>query len=266
MTVGPRNLRQYAPADVTILCLTNDPITLHGCLLASPDLHSRQRFELIEGARCAGEGINRGLARCATRLALVVHQDVYLPAGSLDRIAESANLLTRRDADWAVAGPIGIDRYWTIQGQIWSSGSGSLVGSPISEPARVESLDEVCLLLRMDVRPQLDEGLPGFHLYGTALVQGLKALGRTAYAVSMPMVHHSRPLSRLGKSYFAAYEYCRLMYKHALPIPTVMGGVWRSSWRLRKLDLWLTMRNHGPERAIRATGDPAAISIRLGYE
>lgn len=56
-------------------------------------------------------------------------------------------------------------------GLVWSNGLGREVRGVCEMPAQAISFDEVVLILRKDSGIRFDEQLPGFHLYGTDIVQ-----------------------------------------------------------------------------------------------
>jgi len=184
------------------------------------------------------EAYNAGLARTAAPVCLLAHQDVYLPAGFLDRMIAVLCDLTVAHPDWMVAGPYGVTPQGRHVGRVWDVAMGRELGQSGAPAAAVDSLDELLLILRRPDGYRFDENLREFHMYGTDLVQTAWAMKRSAWAVELPVVHNNRPLRSLRGSYARAYYYMREKWRAKLPIHTVCcviapvpWSLWRTQWR-----------------------------------
>jgi hypothetical protein len=253
---------------VFIISAVNDDQLLAGNLLRSPDLMSGVATLIQERQHTsAGTAFNAGLKRSnEAHIVAFVHQDVYLPAGWLKRVEAEADRLEQRRESWGILGVFGRRAGGWNAGCVWSSGLGSEIGAAVASPAPVVSLDEVAIVMRRDAGLRFDENLPGFHLYGTDIVQAALAAGHSAYVIDAPLVHNSRPVERLDSAFGAAYRYLQRKWRGRLPIQTCTVPITRSGWPLLRHRLATRKRRllQGP-RLTRRHPDPAALAESLGY-
>lgn len=250
--------------DFSLIAAVNNEDILEGCLARSPDVASgRLPFTAIRGARSMAEAYNRGLALTGGKYALLAHQDVYLPLGWLDIAMDKIAALDAAQPDWMVAGPYGVSQDGSHVGRVWDVGIGRELGVARFAPTKVASLDELLLVLRRDGEYSFDEALPHFHLYGTDLVQSCLQMGRSAWAIEMPVVHNSQPVASLDGGYTLAYRYMRKKWAHKLPIPTTVVSLTRNPFPLARVK-W--RRRHIPERAGRLLADSVDVARKAGYE
>lgn len=257
----------YEASDLEVCVAVSSASTLGAILLRSPDVRDdRLALRTFEGYSSAARALNAGLEGSSARVVILPHQDVYLPAGFVDNLIAQLARLELVDPQWAVVGCIGIDDSWQVHGQTWSSGMQKLVGSPLADPARVTSVDEMILVVNMSSGVRFDEHLPGFHLYGTEVVVSAANRGLASYVVPMPVIHHSRRLVRLGRDYWGAYRYLRRLWRDRLPVPTLFGGIRRSFRHLAAIDLDYRVRNRFRSDRPEPAGDPQALASELGFE
>lgn len=251
-------------ASFHLVAAVNDDATLAACLARSPDVQSgRLPLTAIRGASSMAQAYNKALAQSDADIVVLAHQDVYLPAGWLDRAHLVTDELTQEHPDWLAAGPYGVRADGRHIGKVWDVGLGCELGAGGFAPAAVASLDELLLILRREDGFQFDPALPHFHLYGTDLVQSALALGRSAWAVELPVVHNSQRVDSLSGGYTAAYRYAARKWRGRLPIPTTVCDLttnpvplWRAKWRLRK----------SPPRDGILLADAVEIAKAAGYE
>lgn len=246
----------------------NDRTVLTKCLSASPDIASgRLGLATYEGFGSASLAYNSALADARCDILMLVHQDVYLPAGYLDRLVEQFDRLREIDPNWAVAGVIGQTSAGPVFGRIWSSGIGGIVGTSGALPARVDTLDEMIIFVRTAAGLRFDERLPGFHLYAADIVQIAASQGGTTWVIDAPAVHHSRPVVRLGRDYKRAWHYMRRKWKDRLPLPNLVCKITPSPWAVWQRDLRIRLNNRGRRsRNMIPTTDPAKIARDLGFD
>src|SRR3990167_744722 len=229
------------PEDFCLVAAVNDDGILSQCLARSPDVASgRLRLETIRGAASMSQAYNDALDGCDAQIVLFAHQDVYLPAGWLDRAIEVLSRLTVTHPDWAVAGPYGVMADGRHVGRVWDATMGRELGTPGFAPTPVGSLDELLLILRRTSGVRFDSMLPDFHLYGTDIVQMALQQGHGAYAVDLPVVHNNRPVATLRGGYALAYAHAQRKWRAQLPIWTSICALsrwpfalWRAQWRRR---------------------------------
>jgi len=252
---------------VEVGAAVNDRAILANCLERSPDICSGAlKLRIFEGWRSAALALNAALDTTDAPYVLLVHQDVYLPAGFAARLAEEITAVEKADPGWAVAGVIGADAQNAMHGQTWSSGWARLLGSKVDHPVPVEALDELLLLVRRASGVRFDENLPGFHLYGSDIVQTAKQLGRRSYVLDLPVIHHSRPVVSLGGGYREAYAYMQRKWRARLPLPNLICPIRRSSLLLTWRDAHVRMRARGRSERPAPNSDPITIARQLGWE
>lgn len=246
----------------------NSAEVLAQCLARSPDIASGAvALRTYEGSPNASTAYNRALADGDAAVVVLAHQDVYLPRRFFPELAKQLAILDRMDPDWAVAGAVGKTAEGDVVGQAWSTGIGVLTGQPIDGPRPVVTLDELIIIVRRGAGLAFDETLPGFHLYASDIVQIARARGLGAYALPLPVIHHSRPLVRLDAGYHRAYRHMQAKWSHLLPIPNLVCPIEKSPLTLFKRDAWLRWRSRGRlKRADAGRGDPVEIARGLGYE
>lgn len=257
-------MADLSPEDFCAIVAVNDDAILAQCLARSPDIVSgRLPLKIVRGASSMAKAYNEGLDTAPGKIALLVHQDVYLPAGWLDRAIMTLDALTRDRPDWMVAGPYGVRDAGTHIGRVWDVNLGRELGETGFAPAPVGSLDELLLILRREPDFRFDPDLPHFHLYGTDLVQSAKAMGRGAYAIELPVVHNNRPWDSLGGGYLLAYRYAQRKWRKRLPIHTTVCQIsrnplplWRAQWR----------RRHVTSRGKGLLADAVEVARAAGYE
>jgi hypothetical protein len=252
---------------VAIAAAVNDRTVLAACLQSSPDIAGAQAtLRIFEGFASAALAYSRALAETDADVVVLAHQDVYLPAGFLERLQDGLARLEELDPNWAVAGVIGQDERGAVVGETWSSGLRQLVGEKVLAPAKVVTLDEVLIIVRRGSGVAFDTEMPGFHLYAADLVQTARDQGHASYVLDLPIVHHSRPVVRLDAGYRRAYRYMQRKWRRSLPIPNLVCPVTRWGLPLLIRDLRLRRLNYGQNGRKAPSEDPAAVARRLGME
>jgi hypothetical protein len=256
-----------SPFSLSVAAAVSDDTTLRQCLLASPEVAAgRVGVRTYADQPSAAIALNRGLRDASSEWVVLAHQDVYFPAGSLTALARELAVLGEAHPRAAVVGAIGRLATGDAVGTVWSSGMGKVVGSPIDRPHPVATIDEVVIVVRRASGLFFDESLPGFHLYGTDIVQDAASAGLESYVVPMRVIHHSRRLIKLGSDYAAAYHFIRAKWRRELPVRTMMGDVTNSPIHLARLDLRVRRASGFARTRSAPLGDPHAIAAELGYE
>ncbi|MEL7199670.1 MAG: glycosyltransferase [Pseudomonadota bacterium] len=237
-------LFEYGPDDFCAIAAVNDEAILAECLAKSPDIaQGRLPLTEIRNAPSMSSAYNQGLEQTTAAICLLVHQDVYLPNGWLDKAIDLLNELSVMRPEWMVAGPYGVADDGEHVGCVWDANMQRELGQKKFAPRMVGSLDELLLILRRPDGFRFDADLPHFHLYGTDLVQSARAAGRSTFAVDLPVVHNNRPWHTLGGGYLDAYRYTRRKWRKKLPIHTTICSITynplpllRTRWRRRHVD------------------------------
>ena len=236
-----------------IVVATNDQKILEGNLLRSPLVDAADvTLHLQSGHASAGRAYNEAIALCRHDLIVFAHQDVYVPHGWEETLFKETALLQQEDSTWGVLGVYGVTASGSHVGYVWSSGLNTLLGKPFARPEAVASVDELLIVLRRSSGLLFDEALPGFHLYGTDIVQTALSRGCGAYVICAPVVHNSRPVLYLPDDYLRAYEYEVRKWRTRLPIPNCVAPLVASRgarWKMRAKQLVARLRNVHRQRA-----------------
>src|SRR5436190_15954921 len=112
---------------VAVAAAVNDQAVLQQCLSRSPEIVSGAApLRTYQGFPSASAAYNAALDEADAEYVILAHQDIYLPPGSIARLAEMLDELALADPDWAVAGVVGMDGAGQVRGQAWASGLGGL--------------------------------------------------------------------------------------------------------------------------------------------
>lgn len=248
--------------DFVIACASHSPALLSANLGRSP-LLAQIPLHVERDAPSAAVAYNRALAATTAPIMVFAHHDVYLPQGWDSLLA--ARLAELPD-DWAVFGSFGVGLDGAHIGPVWSSSLGMIVGRVPMAPAPVQAFDELLIVLRRDAGLRFDEALPGWHMYGTDIVQTAHAAGRGAYAGALPCIHNDRYHDALGPDFDAAYRFIQRKWATALPLRTPITKISRSGLHLLR-DRWRNRRS-APVREGMALGTDhpvEALAARCGW-
>lgn len=254
-----------------VISAINDETVLANNLMRSP-LFGRAdaTLHVQRGHRSAALAYSAAMRDCCSDVLVFAHQDVYLPAHWEDRLRHNLALLQATDPEWAVLGIYGVEPTGAQIGCVWSSGLDATFGAPFDAPTPVISIDEVLIVLRRSSGVEFDAALPGYHLYGTDLVQTALSRGKGAYAIYAPVVHNSRPSLYLGRDYFEAYDHLAAKWKHRLPIHNNVARIVEPGlayWRLRARHKFNELRfSHLDRSRLDRRYDCVGLARRLGFE
>lgn len=245
---------------ISVIVASNSDEVLTSSLLASPDLRQGVEISVQRGAGSAAQAYNRGIQGTSGEVMVFVHQDVYLPAGWLQKLEQALEWLGQNDANWGVVGLFGTQRNGVGQGHIYSTGLQRVLGEEFEGARPVETLDEVMLILRRDSGLKFDEQMSGFHLYGGDICLQAAKQGMKSYAISALCVHNTNGIALLPRAYWHSYLFMRRKWWKQLPVSTPCMPLTRwggPAWRyLIKRPLQLALRRVHPGRR---AADPGAV-------
>lgn len=251
--------------DFCVAAAVNDREILAACLARSPDISSgRLELKTYEGYSSAATALNAGLDNSTAPFVIFAHQDVYLPGPWLESLIHQIKQIERVHENWGVLGLFGRRTTGEWVGRVWSSGLGREAGEGGFAPAEAATLDELLLVVRRASGLRFDEGLPGFHLYGTDIVTEGHVRGVPAFVVDAPVVHNSRPVKTLKGAYAQAYRYMQKKWRKRLPVLTLICDIEPhpvTLWRAQLQSMKIYKRN--VERPRR---DAVEIAKALNYE
>jgi hypothetical protein len=205
---------------ITIVVAVNNRSVLASNLLRSPLLESGNGHQLLirEGFPSASRAYNDALVEACNDVVVFVHQDVYLPSHWLNDLGRTINALDGANKPWGVIGCFGVRANATKGlGSVYSNGWG-LQGRVINEPEKVETLDEIVLVVRKSSGLQFDGFLPYYHMYGVDLCLVARSKGLENYVMPTFCVHNTRQLLVLPAEFFACYRYIKRKWPQYLPI------------------------------------------------
>lgn len=208
-------------AKFTVAIATNNLSILQKNILLSPGL-LRDGHQLIikNDFPSASLAYNRAIDEAVNDIVIFVHHDIYLPEKWFADLHASLAYLERSRMKWGVLGCFGSTRSdHGGLGNIYTTGLGSH-GRPIDEPRRVETLDEIVLIVRKSSGLRFDPALPHFHLYGPDLCMTASEQGLGSYAIQAFCVHNTNQLLKLPAEFDACYRYIKNKWKKKLPIYT----------------------------------------------
>jgi hypothetical protein len=252
---------------IVIAAAVNNEEVLRDNLGASPVLQEAGLALVTErGHDSAGRAYNHALDRTDAEIVVFAHQDVYLPGGWLGRLQTAIEALEARQENWAVLGIVGVDRGGALVGRSWSNGLHLEIDTHLTAPTAVQAVDELVIVLRRTSGLWFDAQLPGFHLYGTDIVQAALAAGFGAYVFDGPVVHNSLPVTRLDGSYCRAYRHMQRKWRGRLPIKTTVVPITRWGWPLLSWQVRRRIRSLRERPATERCASPAGVARELGYE
>ena len=249
--------------DFDLCCASHSDPILQANLAASPLVRAGQPLHVERGAPSAGVAYNRLLDRTQAPVVVFAHHDVYLPHG-WDRLL--AARLADLPADWALFGPYGVGLEGAAIGPVWSSSLGLIAGRVPLDPVPVQSFDELLIVMRRGAGLRFDEGMPGWHLYGTDIVTQARARGLTAHAGALPCIHNDRFHEALGPDFAASYRHLQRKWRAMLPLRSPITKISRSGLHLLR-DTWKTRQSTGIRAAMAVGTDyaPAELAARCGW-
>jgi len=177
--------------DLCIVTPVNDDAVLAANLLRSPAVAAGLPVKQMRGFRSAAAAYNAAMDESPAEIMVFCHQDVYLPRSWLTKLEEAIRAVEKIDKNWAVLGVYGVKADGAHVGKVWCSGGNYVLNPPANMPAAVRSVDELLFVLRRSSGIRFDEKLPGFHLYGTDIVQTALAAGLGAYVIDAPVIHNT---------------------------------------------------------------------------
>lgn len=154
--------------------------------------------------------LNEAIRQSNGHFLILCQQDVCFPAGWLQKVKEQMALVEKMSPHWGVLGLYGIDLNFCPVGHIIDRGKRLYQGTI---PCAVQSLDEVCLILKKDSGLILNEQLNSHHLYGTELCLQAYQKGLRCFVIDAPVEHISSTCG-LDESFYIAVKKLRQLYKN----------------------------------------------------
>ena len=179
---------QPKEATAVVGCIYNDSHILNRVL--SRSILENVTIFAKRDSESAAKGLNEVLNNIEEKggnIAILAHQDMFFPSGWQRRLMENVSALP---GSWIVAGVYGIDKNGMHCGSIYDRRVPGLVRTQHEFPVEAMALDECCILVNMKSGFRFDEGLEGFHLYGTYAAMWAQEMG-TAWIIDCPPEHYA---------------------------------------------------------------------------
>jgi len=228
--------------DCCVIAAINDENILLRDLASSSIFENNSNY-LMRNYASASTAYNDGIDKSTSEIMIFAHQDIYFPDCWQNKLSEEIDKIEEVDKNWAVIGVFGINKEGEYIGHCWSTGMGKIIGNDFTMPRIVCSVDELVIVIRRSSGLRFDEKLPGFHLYGTDIVQEAFAKGYNSYVINAPVIHNSKPVISLRGSYTSAYSYMSDKWKKELPINTVIAKITTFGVPLMRLKLRMFFKN-----------------------
>lgn len=220
---------------ITLIAAINNNSVAEQNLFRSPLLQTNiVQFIPVEGSATAAQAYNHGITKATGDILVFAHQDVYIPSTWHQHLLNAITLLENRSPSWGVLGSVGVDNYNSVQGVSWSTGLNREVATPVKRPEPAVSLDELILVVRKSSGLVFDDNLPGWHLYGTDIVQEAQKRGLGSYIIHAPVIHNSLPVVRFDAGFAKCYQYLQRKWACSLPIQTCCIRLTRFGWPFLK--------------------------------
>jgi SAM-dependent methyltransferase len=192
---------------ITFVVAAENVRRLENNLLASPILQdARHEIVPVVGASSAADALHKGLSQSARQNSLIVmvHEDVYLPAGWDDRLIAGIAEAERKFGPVGVAGVFGVTRsqFGSFErvGKIVDRNSLLVTGHQL--PMSATSLDEAVLVFPVQNGSivGIDDSL-GFDMYGSEACLAAWEADQVAVVVDAPCLHNSEAGGELGDDF-----------------------------------------------------------------
>ena len=133
--------------------------------------------------------LNHGLEKATGEIVVFCHQDIIFPSSWVDNLCSQIYLVEKSCKRWGVLGLFGITLCGSYVGHVIDL-QGHSRFMPL--PQRVQSLDELCLIIRRESGLRFDEDIGGFHFYGADLCLEASCKGLLNFAIDACVKHLSK--------------------------------------------------------------------------
>lgn len=145
-------------------------------------------IENIDNQYSVPQALNIGRTRATGAFLVFCHHDIIFPDSWIEKLDAKIKEIESIDPDWGVIGVMGVSRNGKHVGSIEDPHSERRMGKL---PALVQSLDEVCLVIRSNSNLWFDEEIGGYHLYGADICLQARQNGHKCYAIDACFQHLS---------------------------------------------------------------------------
>jgi hypothetical protein len=204
---------------------TNDEEVLQKNFLSSKVISEKKYpVTLQRGYRNIGQAYNDGMAKTDSDILVCLHQDVFLPDSWEDQML--ASLTKLETSNWGVLGVAGaklLGRRKVVVGHLLDRGAE--YGSPDNLPERVDTLDELLLVIRNNKELRFDEQIPTAHFYGADICLQASSKGLACFVIRAYCHHNSIGSDPNTPEFQMAVEYMQSKWRRRLPFVTTCKRV-----------------------------------------
>lgn len=244
----------------SLISAVNNEAVLERCLLKSPDADSLGDVILRRGHPSAASAYNAGMDEARGELLMFAHQDMYFPAGWFDRVQSTIRTLSAQDPGWGVLGVWGRRDDGECDGHLCWTGKG-IAGRSFEGVVEVQTLDEVVIIFRKSSGLRFDEGLGGFHMYGSDIALQARTLGMKSYVLSALCIHNTNEYGMLPWDFWKAYFFMRKKWRSHLPVLTTCTDIRYSCWPMLRWNVvrWMNLKTGRDKQPARRADDPTTL-------
>jgi glycosyltransferase involved in cell wall biosynthesis len=189
---------QYIPNDsaTTFITCVSDWKMYESCVVSSLEQmnSSQEKIEQVpinnkDNQFSASQALNIGLEKASGDFIIFCHQDVVFPQHWLSKLFRRIEELEQYVTSWGVIGFAGRCADGSQSGHI-EDPRGEFFHPPL--PRQVQTLDELCLVIRKDSGLRFDEYFNNFHLYGADLCLTAICRDMACFTIDCCMEHRSK--------------------------------------------------------------------------
>jgi hypothetical protein len=172
-----------------------------------------------EGFINISKAYNQAMLKTEADILIFLHQDVFLPDKWVPDLLRHLDML--ESENWGVIGVAGAglrNNQHLFLGHLLDRGND--LGSSDNLPARVDTLDELLLVIKNNKLLFFDEKIPGPHFYGADICLQANNRRMTCWAIDAFCHHNSIHGQDLPPDFYISLEYMRLKWRNCLPFVT----------------------------------------------
>jgi hypothetical protein len=235
--------RMSIPTPITFVVAVNDDEIFESNFKASPCFQGDHPYQILmqRDFTSATKAYNDAIDRSVNDLIVFAHQDVVFPGRWPWFLERSLQSLRQTDPEWGVLGCYGETLNDSGRGYVYSPGRG-ILGEQFDQPALVQTLDELVLILRKSHGLRFDAELPHFHFYGADICMAAAEKGKKSYAICALCIHNSQQNLVLPREFYAGYRHIKRRWRKFLPIQTTCARITNSDFYMyqkRLLEFYL---------------------------
>lgn len=213
---------------ITFVAAVNNEDIFANNFMTSPCFRQPHPHQILvqRGFISASRAYNDAIKRSVNDLIVFAHQDIIFPASWLSGLERALLQMQSIDPRWGVLGCYGETLNDNGRGYVYAPGRG-ILGKALDQPALVQTLDEIVLIIRKSSGLHFDNDLPHFHFYGADICMAAAAEKMNSYAISALCIHNSQQNLVLPKEFYAGYKHLKRRWAQFLPIQTTCARITR---------------------------------------